>query len=364
MLAWWTGSIALLADAFNNGADILSSVIIAGSCRWSRAPSDRDHPFGHGRMEIVAALVLSLFLIGVALQVAMSGLRRLLQPEPVRLGTGAWITVVITVVVKGLLAAFARWAARLSNSQVLEADAWNHTFDVLATSLVLLAMAGARWGWYRLDGWAAVMVAGFIAATGVRYTRAAVSQLIGEAPSPEEVARIRALAASVPGVRGVHDVVVHRYGDARLISLHIEVDAQMSVLDAHVVCEQAEQRVAEALNAKVVAHVDPVDRSHPQYEAAAASLQAYVKAHEEVAGFHDLRLSGQQGQTDLAVDIVLKQPHSHGAAVGDVEVLRKRLREYLQQEVPGLRRLDVGFEVEHSAEHENRQTYRTIGGNG
>ncbi len=356
VLGLWSGSISLIADAVNNAADIASSLVIALSCRWARRPGDRRHPFGHGRLETVATLILSFFLLAVALQVGAAGVRRLWRPEPAEAPGWLLAAVGLTIVLKSAMAGFARVAARVSHSTVIEADSWNHLFDIAATSLVFVALLGSRLGHPRLDGWAAVGVAGFIAWTGARFARSALSVLIGESADDAQLARIRSLAASVHGVRGVHDVLVHSYGDARLISLHIEVDASLSLLAAHEMAEEVERRIARETGAKVVVHADPVDREHPEYEAARRSLDRYARDHADVAGFHDLRLSGPAGGADLSVDIVL---HAEDRRTGEhgIEELRERLCERLRRDVPGLRHIDLGFETESGATHEERQTY-------
>ncbi|MBU4459491.1 MAG: cation diffusion facilitator family transporter [Verrucomicrobia bacterium] len=352
-LGIFSGSVSLIADAANNAADIASSLVIALGCRFSRKPGDRKHPFGHGRLETVAMLVLAILLIGVSLEVASSGIRRLLHPEPC--AAPPWLLAVLggTVIVKAWMALFAWTIARASRSQVLDADAWNHIFDIASTGLVLLALFGTRIGWLSVDGWAALGVSGFIAWTGIRYTRAALNTLIGEAPTAADLARIRGLAAGVPGVRGVHDVIVHAYGDVRLISLHIEVDANLTVTAAHAMAEQAELRVAQVTGAKVIAHADPIDRSHPAYGEAEAFLQRMVDAHGHVSGFHDLRLTGPAGGYDLAVDVVL-QPEVRSEDFRDEF---DRLRDRLRAGLPAMRRIDIGIETEGGSEHEQRRLY-------
>jgi cation diffusion facilitator family transporter len=352
-LGIFSGSVSLIADAVNNAADIASSLVIALGCRYSRKPGDRKHPFGHGRLETVAALVLAILLIGVSLEVASSGIRRLLHPEVCT--APPWLLAVLggTVVVKAWLALFARTLARATRSQVLDADAWNHTFDIASTALVLLALLGTRLGWLRMDGWAALGVSGFIAWTGIRYARTALSTLIGEAPTVADLARIRGLAASVPGVRGVHDVIVHAYGDVRLISLHIEVDANLTVTAAHALAEQAELRVAQATGAKVIAHADPIDRRHPAYTEAEGVLQRLVDAHGDVSGFHDLRLTGPSGGYDVAVDVVMHPEVPSVDFHDEFDNLRDRLRSGL----PAARKLDIGIETEGGSEHERRRVY-------
>ena len=353
-LGWISGSISLVADALNNLADVGSSLIVAFGFRWSQKPRDREHPFGHGRVETVAQMILSIILIGVAIEVARAGVGRLRHPEPCHAPWWLTASIVVTVLVKAWLARFARILAKATRSQVLEADSWNHTFDIACTLLVVVALLGSYAGWVRLDGYAALGVSFFIAWTGYRYARHAVNTLIGEAPADADLARVRSLAAGVEGVRGVHDVIVHAYGDVRLISFHIEVDAHLTLLAAHDLGEAVERKVAEAFAARTVAHVDPVDRSHPGYAQAEALLRELLSGHAELAGFHDLRLAGPEGRYDLSVDFVAR---AHVASAEFGGILEGMCRQ-LHGRLPAARRVDLGLETEFASENELRRVFR------
>jgi len=353
-LGWISGSLSLLADSVNNLADIGSSLIIALGFRWSRRPRDRQHPFGHGRIETVTALILSVFLIAVALQVAKSGIARLLRPEPIHAPVWLVATIGVTVVVKTWLAIFARRLARATHSPVLDADAWNHLFDIASTLLVVLALIGGALGWQTVDGWAGLGVSLFIGYTGARFARDSINTLIGEAPDAAALDRIRALAHAQPGVFGVHDILQHTYGDVRIISLHIEVDAAQTLMAAHELAERVEKLVAAELGAKVVVHVDPVDRHHPEFGRVEDALRSLVAGHAGLVDFHDLRLTRAGGQGyDLAVDLVTRAevPSKQYAPLmaGFSTDLRKRL--------PDLRQADLGVETECASEHEHRAVF-------
>ncbi len=349
-----SGSVSLLADSLNNMADIGSSLLIALSFRWSRRPRDREHPFGHGRVETAATLVLALFLLGVGLEVARSGVRRLNAPEPIHAPNWLLAAVGSTVVLKTWMAGFARSLARLTGSQVIEADSWNHIFDVVSSALVGVALVSSRFGYPRADGFAAVGVALFIAYTGWRYAREAVNEIIGLAPPPAELEAVRAAALSVPGVRGVHDVIIHKYGDVRLVSLHIEVCAEQSVMDAHQLAERVEAAVSEAASAKVVAHIDPVDRSHPSYARVEEALRHFSAEHPDVAGYHDLRIQGAADAYDFSVDLVVRTQLPRESFGAFLEEARKRLREDLNE----AQNIELGIEAEYASDPEQRKTFR------
>ena len=349
----WVGSISLLADAVNNLADVGSSLVIALSFRWSRRPRDCEHPFGHGRAELIATLVLSVILVLVGLDLMKEGIQRLIQPRPLDVSWWAIGVVLGTILLKIWLARFAGVLARATGAPTLEADAWNHRFDVLSTATVLIALGGARAGWPAVDAWAALFVSVFIILTGLRYARQSINPLVGGAPSPEEVQRVRRVAQSFSDVQHVHDVMIHVYGDTRLVSLHIEVDAERPALEVHDLAEQVEEAVADETGGKVVVHVDPVDRSHPRYAALEQALQSTLSADSRLVEFHDLRVREESGGPEVTVDIVVQ-----------VDVLKSvfdsiadRVRKRIQQELPGVATVDVGVEAEYSGEPIQRHRF-------
>ncbi len=298
------GSVALLADAIHSLSDVGSSAVILLGFWWARKPRDSKHPFGHGRVELVTALVMSVLLIVLALEFARVGTMRIIHPQPY---TASWWLIIIVAGTMGLkhwLSLFAHRLAQATRSTALEADYWHHVADVLSTGIVLLALITSRYGWVSVDGWAGLGVALLILYTGVRTMREAISHLLGEAPSAEEVKQIETAARAVSGVRNIHDLILHRYGENHLISLHIEVDAELSALAVHDISEQVEQSIEESFGGKAIVHVDPVDRSHPQYEEAEQMMQHVVSKHDSLSEFHDLRLQGPEHKLTLSVDVV------------------------------------------------------------
>ena len=356
---WWrTQSVALLADAVNNAADIAAGGIVVISFRVARKPRDRRHPYGHGRVEAVATLVLATVLIGVAFEVARSGVERLVSPVALSVGLLELVVLGGTIGLKLVLALFAAGLARLTRSSTLSADAWNHAFDVLSTSLVFLAWFGAAKGWEVLDGWAALGVSALIGLTGYRYVRSTIDHLIGEAPDRAELRALHRIAESVPGVFGVHDVIVHLYGDRQLISLHIEVDAGQSALEVHELAEQVEQAVAEETGARVVVHADPVDHSHPKYALVAKALKDVLEEQQDVVGFHDLRLSGGAECLRMSVDLVVCPEVESSSFQNVLEDLAGRIL----AAVPEVEELDVGMEAEYASDQEYRRIFRRLEG--
>lgn len=299
-----SGSVSMLADATNNLTDMGSSLVIALGFQWSRKPRDERHPFGHGRIEAVATLVLAIALILVGVEVAQSGISRLIHPKPIEAPAWLLVAVGITVAVKSWMAVFARQLAKLTKSHTLEADAWNHTFDIVCTLMVVVALISSRMGWGALDGWTAIGVALFILYTGISYAREAIDILLGREPDPKVVRNIYKLVRGVEGVMGVHDIMVHQYGDVNMVSFHVEVDARMSLLEAHTISELAEDAVESQLNWRAVAHLDPVDRSHPLFDELNRVLKQYVSSEPRLVGLHDLRAEGASAPFKISFDLV------------------------------------------------------------
>ncbi len=258
-----------------------------------------------------------------------------------------------TILLKIWLARFAGVLARATGAPTLEADAWNHRFDILSTATVLLALGGARAGCRTVDAWAALFVSIFIILTGFRYARQSISPLVGDAPQPEEVQRVRRIAQSFPEVQHVHDVMMHVYGDTRLVSLHIEVDAERTALEVHDLAEQVEEAVSDETGGKVVVHVDPVDRSHPRYAVLERALESTLAADSRLVEFHDLRIREEEGALDVSVDIVARVD----VPECDFDSIADQVRTRIQQELPSVATIDIGVEAEHSGEPIQRHRF-------
>jgi len=305
-LGWFSGSISLMADAMNNLTDVGSSLIISLGFLWSRKPGDEKHPFGHGRIEAIITLVMAIALLLVGFGVAKSGVLRLFHPKPILAPGWLLFSLGITIVVKLWMAVFATKLARLSGSHVLEVDAWNHIYDVASTLLVVVGLMGSKLGWIVLDAWMAIVVALLILGTGLKYAREAIDILLGEKPDPKDVRAIYQIVSSIPEVFGVHEIMLHQYGDIKMVSFHIEVPASLNLIKAHELAEQAERTVEEQLGWRALAHIDPVDRSHPLFNQVYEDLKRFMAKHSSFLDFHDLRIQGEKAPYHLSFDWVVR----------------------------------------------------------
>ena len=254
-----TGSVAVTADAVNNLSDAGSSVVTLLGFKLAAKIPDRDHPFGHGRMEYVSGLVVSMAIILMGVELARTALEQILRPKPVDFTPLAAGILLVSIAVKTYMALYNRSVGRRIGSAAMSAAARDSLGDCLATAAVLLGgLAGRLWD-VHIDGWCGGAVALFILWSGVGAAKDTIDPLLGQPPSPEFVARVRELALSYPEIIGIHDLIVHDYGPGRrIISLHAEVPASGDILALHDVVDAAERRLGEEMGCLATIHMDPV----------------------------------------------------------------------------------------------------------
>ena len=329
MLGLMSGSIALLADAVHTASDSVTSLVVVVGAWAARRPPDLEHPYGHGRAESVAAVMIAVLLGVAALEFGKTAVFRILDPTPV---TASWFVISLvlgTAVVKEWLSRFALGLARESGNQAIEADAWHHRSDVFATGLVALGMVGAQYGLELLDGVMGIAVALLLAKVAWDVARRAIDTLLGERPSHEEIDEAKRAALAVAEVKSVHDVVIHKYGEVCFLSLHVVTSDRLSAAEAHRVAAEVERSVARGGHGSVCVHVDPIDLDHPAYAAVRAAIGELVAREGAVEGFHDLRVLGEEPQLRIEVDLAL------APGLSDVEDAIEQAEAFLVERFPG-----------------------------
>ncbi|MBU1908454.1 MAG: cation diffusion facilitator family transporter [Verrucomicrobia bacterium] len=345
------GSIALVADSVDSLFDVLGSVIVVFSFYWFRRPRDREHPFGHGRVDLVAGLILAVLLIVVGVELARNCVGRILHPPEYIAPWWMIAAVAFSIPIKEGLAIFSRKIATATGLSSMEASYWYLRFDAITSATVTAGLLLSRWGWVAVDGWIGLFIAGVIAWTGILLVVTRISPLLGEAPARDEVDAVEQVAGRQAGVRGVHDVILHKYGDVKLVSFHIEVDAHRSALDAHDLAERVEAAVEKATGCKAIVHVDPVDREHPAYARARQSLVAMASRDRRLVGFHDLRVSGREEAYVLSVDLVASVDIPESAH----EDIARLAEQSLKSDLPGVEKVRITVEAAYTGEAAEKQ---------
>ncbi len=259
ILSWWhTGSVSLLASLVDSLVDIAASLTNLLVIRYALQPADKDHTFGHGKAESLAALAQSMFICGSALFLFLTGFQHLLKPEPMNdPGAGIWVTAFALVCTLALVT-FQRWVVRRTQSQAVRADMLHYQSDVLMNGAILVSLGLSWYGVARADALFALGIGVYILYSALRMGYDAVQSLLDRALSPEERHLIVRIVREHRGVLGVHDLRTRQSGPTRFIQLHLEMDDTLPLVDAHAIADGVEHDLLQHFPAAdVIIHQDP-----------------------------------------------------------------------------------------------------------
>ena len=298
-----SGSVAIMADAVNNLSDVSSSLISLLGFKLADRPADAEHPYGHGRFEYLSGMTVAVMILVIGVELLKSSVGKIFAPEPV---TFSWVSVGVlaaSILVKLWMAAFNANMGRRIGSTTLEATASDSRNDVITTGAVLLCTIAAKLTGLELDGYVGAAVAVFILISGVSLVKETLNPLLGNAPSPELVSHIREKLMSYPGVLGVHDLMIHDYGPGnRLVSFHVEMDANADVMHSHDVIDRIERDLLNQDDLVATIHFDPVIASDSHVAELRSFLQQEVASLDTRANIHDLRIVPGPTHTNVIFD--------------------------------------------------------------
>jgi cation diffusion facilitator family transporter len=251
-------SAALIADAMHSLSDVATSLIVLIGFKVSSIPPDSKHPFGHGRVERIVSIIIACLLIVVGIEFLKNGIKRLQHPEPVVFSWLIIIILVATIAAKVLLSIITFRFGRYIDSPALKADAWHHTTDAISTVLVIIGFILYQYELYYIDGIVAIIIALFIAYAGISLILESGSVLIGEAPAPKFIERIKELALSCGGITDVHHIHVHDYSGRTEVTIHIRLEADMHLDAAHEKATEVERCIKDNISGlEVTVHAEP-----------------------------------------------------------------------------------------------------------
>ena len=301
-----SGSIAIVADAVNNLADASSSLITLIGFKLAAMPEDKEHPYGHARIEYLAGLLVSLMILLVGLELGKSSIEKILAPTPTEFSLTVVIVLLLAISIKIWQACFNVRAGKKINSMTLIATGADSRNDVIATSAVLLSLLIGHFFDLQIDGYMGVLVALFIVWSGIGLVRETVSPLLGEAPDPALVRDIEETAMQHDGVLGIHDLVVHNYGPGKIFaSMHVEVDAAVDITTSHDMVDNIEHEISKKLHISCTVHMDPINLSDPNRAPLKQILGKAIAGLDGVINFHDLRLVSGPTHTNVVFDVAV-----------------------------------------------------------
>ena len=325
------GSVSITADAVNSLSDAASSVISLMGFKLSERPADAEHPYGHGRYEYFAGLMVSVLIIVIGVELVQNSVAEIFKPSPVDLN---WIYAVVltaSIVLKIWLMLFNRKAGAAIASATLSAAAADSRNDIITTGAVLASALISRFADVDLDGWTGLVVAAFILVSGVGLIRATLNPILGRAPDAEAVRHIQIKIMSYPGVIGAHDLLVHDYGPGRqFASVHVEMAAEADALESHEVIDTIERDFAQE-GLHLVVHHDPIVTGDGATDDLRAWLAGEVRIIDPGFTIHDLHIAPQKGGMRLIFDCAV--PTDTSMTDGEIRVavgalVRKTYPEY------------------------------------
>lgn len=301
-----SGSIAITADAFNNLSDAGSSIITLMGFQLGDQKPDSEHPFGHGRIEYLSGLLVSMLIILMGFELARSSVEKILHPAPVEFSQLTIVILAASIAVKLYMCFYNRAVGKRIDSSAMHATAMDSLSDSVATTAVLIASLVGRFTQLRIDGWCGILVALFILWSGLNSARDTLDPLLGQPPSPEFVAKIRGIVMAHQEVLGVHDLIVHDYGPGRrMISLHAEVPANENVLELHDEIDNIETELREKLGCEAVIHMDPIVVDDGVTEETRQRVAALVTCIDDQISIHDFRMVSGPTHTNVIFDAVV-----------------------------------------------------------
>ena len=315
-----SGSIAITADAFNNLSDAGSSFVTLVGFQLAGQKPDSEHPFGHGRMEYVSGLAVSVLILLMGLELGKTSIEKILHPEPVDSSPLIFAILCASILVKLYMFLYNRRLGKKLASPAMEATAMDSLSDSVATAAVLIATLVGRFTGLEIDGWCGVLVAAFILWSGINAVRDTLDPLLGTPPTHEFVQRIRDLVMAHTTILGIHDLIVHDYGPGRvMISLHAEVPANEDVLALHDEIDNVEKELREKLGCDAVIHMDPVVTDDGVTEETRRRVQTLIHCIDDAIDIHDFRMVAGPTHTNLIFDAVVP----FGFRLTDQEVEQK-----------------------------------------
>ena len=301
-----TGSIAIIADAINNLTDFLTSIITLVGFKLSNAPADKEHPFGHARIEYITALLVSIFILTIGIEVGRTGIDKIINGSNTTFTITACIILAVSILTKLLLSIIFKDLGKSINSEALFAMSQDSRNDTISTFIILLsAIVSMKFNIY-IDGYLSVAIAILIIISAISLIKSTISPLLGEPPKKEFIQQIEKKILSYDGIMGIHDLVVHNYGPLKTFAtVHIEVDAKVDVMISHELSDNIERDFSKELNVFLVCHLDPIVTDDEETNMLKEKITKLLKGFDNRLNLHDFRLVHGVNHSNIIFDVLI-----------------------------------------------------------
>lgn len=331
LIGFLAGSISVMADAFNNLSDAASSIVGLVGVKMAEKPADKDHPFGHGRIEYISAFIVAFIVIQVGFSLFKTSLGKIFHPDDMVFN---WISIVILLMsigVKLWLALFNRKLGKRINSKVLLATSTDALGDVIATSSTILSMVVYGILAVNIDGIVGIAVSVVVMFAGVNIAKDTLAPLIGEAIDPKLYQEITNFVESFDGIEGTHDLIIHNYGPSRsMASIHAEVPNDVDIEVSHEIIDQIEREAGRRFGMLLVIHMDPIETHDQRVRQFHQMVQSVLEELDSRLKFHDFRVVYGKEHVNLIFDLVV--PREYNFAVQ--ETLKTKISAMVREKDP------------------------------
>lgn len=325
------GATSVVADAVNNLSDAASSVVSLIGMNLSGKPADREHPFGHGRMEYIAALTVAFLIMAIGLSFFRESVEHILHPAPMQESMQMLAVLALTILAKLFLFALYRYYGKKIDSGIFRASSMDSLFDAVITTVTVVSVAVYRSTGWNIDGYAGLLVSLIIIWSGIGVIRDTLNPLLGQEMDEDMCGRIRQIVLEHEGVAGAHDLLVHNYGAGRnFATIHIELPRTMSMEDAHQIADETEEEVREKLGVFLVVHVDPAETEDERVLSRKMRVQRVLNILDPELSFHDFSMT--ETEEGITLRFELQVPYTYDT---DAEVrLIRQVQNLLQEMEP------------------------------
>lgn len=322
------GSIAISADGFNNLSDAGSSIITIVGFKLADKPADKEHPFGHGRIEYLSALIVAFLVMLVGFEFIKTSFGRILNPSTITFEIIPFLFLIISIFFKFWLFVFNRKIGNKINSGALKAAATDCLGDVFTSTTVVISFLLSKFISFPLDGYMGIIVAFAILISGYKLVKETLNPLLGESPSKELVDSIKNKLLSYQHISGVHDLIIHNYGPGRILgTVHAEIPADIDIMEIHNIIDRAEREISKEFNMHLVIHMDPICIMNDDIKEVYDFIDSLIKSTDKFISFHDFRVIIGDDKNNLFFDVVI----NHSVVKKDEEITE--LVDFLKGEI-------------------------------
>lgn len=337
-----SNSVSIMADGINNLSDASSNIVTILGTKLANKPVDAEHPFGHGRMEYISALVVAFLIFLMGFELGKSSIEKIINPQEVTFSIVSLVVLILSIVIKLWLAGFNDKIFKKTNNVNAKAVKQDSLNDCLATFAAIIALLISSFtDFIYADGIIGLIVAFVVVLAGIDIIKDIVGNLLGKAPDPELVKSIEDLMTKEKWIYGVHDLIIHDYGPGRIIaSAHAEVPCDADILEVHEVIDRVEKEINSKLNIIICIHMDPIAVNDENINRYKKIISEVIEEYDKDFKFHDFRIVEGKKQTNVIFDLVI--PHKYEKTN---DVILKELREKVKEKK---KEINLVITIEHS----------------